>query len=259
MTLLVADALHVSLGARRVVDGISFAVKPGEFVALVGPNGAGKSTLLRTLAGVLPYSGSIRIDGEESAALPAIRRARTLAFLPQERDVAWNISVEALVALGRSPHITALSSLRPDDERAVDAAMRRMEVLAFRKRPVAELSGGEKALVLVARALAQETPLLLADEPSAGLDPAHGLSLMATFAGIAREGKSVIASTHDLGMAAAHCTRILLLAGGRIVADGAPGDVLTVERIREVYGVESYIATVDGRMIVQPLDLAPAI
>lgn len=258
MTLLAVSDLRVRLGGRTVVDGISFSLAPGEFVGLIGPNGAGKSSVLRALAGILPYSGSIRIDEKESRGLAASRRALVLAFLPQERDVAWNISVEALVSLGRSPYLPALSSLRSNDIEAVKTALRRMDVEGFRSRRITELSGGERARVLLARALAQETPLLLTDEPTGGLDPAHNLSLMSVLAGLAREGKSVIASTHDLGLAAANCTRLILLDAGSIVADGPPAEVLTADRMRSVYGVETHIGAVDGQMIVQPLSLAKA-
>lgn len=256
MSLLSASDLRVRLGQRDVVNGISFSVEPGEFIGLVGPNGAGKSTLLRALAGILPYTGSIKLNSDESNMLTAARRALALTFLPQERDIAWNISVEALISLGRSPYLPALSSLRASDIEAVDAAMRRMDVEMFRNRPITELSGGEKARVLVARALAQETPVLLADEPTAGLDPAHNLSLMKIFSILAAEGKSVIASTHDLGLAAANCTRLILLDAGKIVVDGRPADVLTATQMRSVYGVDTYIGSADGQMIIQPTGLA---
>ncbi|MGC4024186.1 MAG: ABC transporter ATP-binding protein [Mesorhizobium sp.] len=256
MTLLSVKDLTIRLGNRDVVNSISFDVAPGEFIGLVGPNGAGKSSLLRALAGILPYSGSISIDGQSSTGIPTAKCALKLAFLPQDRDIAWNIPVETLVALGRSPYLPAFSSLRPNDLEAVSAAMRRMDVDAFRDRPINQLSGGERARVLVARALAQETPLLLADEPMAGLDPAHNLSLMSTFASLAREGKSVIASSHDLGLAAACCTRVILLDKGRVIADGTPAEVLTPDRLRTIYGINAFITTAEGQMVVQPLSLA---
>lgn len=256
MTLLAVRSLAVRLGNRGAVNGVTFDVCAGEFIGLVGPNGAGKSSLLRAVAGILPYTGSISIDGHESRGIPSAKRAFKLAFLPQDRDIAWNISVEMLVSLGRSPYLPTFASLRSNDVEAVKAAMRRMDVEAFHDRLVNQLSGGERARVLVARALAQETPLMLADEPAAGLDPAHNLSLMSTFARLAREGKSVVASSHDLGLAAACCTRLILLDRGRIVADGLPADVLTQERLRAVYGVNAFISTVKGQMVVQPLNLA---
>lgn len=256
MTRLAVENLGVDLGSRRVIENVSFAVGKGEFVGLVGPNGAGKSTLLRALCGLLPVDGAVMLDGKSAVRMAAGERAFSMAFLPQERDVAWNISVEALVMLGRSPHLSAFSAPGPDDRAAVDAAIARLNLDAFRQRPVTELSGGERARVLIARALAQETPLLLADEPTAGLDPAHNLGVMALFADLAREGRSVIASTHDLGLAAAHCSRLILLDHGGIVADGAPADVLTPERLRTVYFVETYIGEADGQMIVQPVALA---
>lgn len=256
MTLLAVKHVSVRLGSRNVVNDVTFNVSAGEFIGLVGPNGAGKSSLLRALATILPYAGSIQINGHESSAISAAKRALVLAFLPQERDIAWNIPVETLVSLGRSPYLPTFASLRPNDLEAVNAAMRRMDVDAFRDRPINQLSGGERARVLVARALAQETPLLLTDEPMSGLDPAHNLSLMSTFAGLAREGRSVIASSHDLGLAAACCTRIILLDKGKIVADGAPAEVLTQNRLRTVYGVNAFISNAEGQMVIQPLSLA---
>lgn len=133
--------------------------------------------------------------------------------------------------------------------------MRKMEVDGFRERAATELSGGEKARVLIARALAQETPLLLADEPTAGLDPSHQITLMRLFAELAASGRSVIASLHDLGLAARWCTRLLLIDSGRIAADGSPAEVLTVQTLRDVYGVEAYFGQTSGGLVVQPLDL----
>jgi iron complex transport system ATP-binding protein len=256
MSSLSVSRLTVRLRYRNVIDSVSFDVAPGEFIGLIGPNGAGKSSLLRALAGILPFDGSVRIGDHESTTLGAELRALEIAFLPQERDIAWNISVETLVGLGRSPHLPAFASMRPQDRRIVEAAMQRMDVTEFQQRPVMQLSGGERARVLIARALAQETPLLLADEPTAGLDPAHNLAVMSLFGTLAAEGRSIIASTHDLGLAASCCTRLLLLNAGKIVADGPPSEVLTASTLRAVYGVESYITSSEGHMIVQPISLS---
>jgi iron complex transport system ATP-binding protein len=189
--------------------------------------------------------------------MPAHERARHIAYLPQERDIAWPVSVEMLVSLGRAPHRPAFAGLSAADTEVVDRVMRRMEVEAFRNRPATELSGGEKARVLIARALAQDAPLLLADEPTAGLDPSHQIGLMRIFAELAAEGHGVVASMHELGLAARWCSRLLLIDDGCIVADGTPRDVLTMERLRTVYGVETYLGEAAGGMIVQPLSIAP--
>ncbi|MGP2490748.1 ABC transporter ATP-binding protein [Mesorhizobium sp. PUT5] len=256
MSLLAVRDLKVRLGAVQALDGVSFTVGRGEFVGLIGPNGAGKSTLLRAVLGLLPAQGEITMDGRAAAGMSARERAAHIAYLAQEREIAWDVPVGTVVALGRAPHRPAFAGLRDADRDAIEQAMRRMEVDGFRQRPATELSGGEKARVLIARALAQDTPLLLADEPAAGLDPGHQIALMRLFAELASEGRSVVASLHDLGLAARWCSRLILLDRGRIAADGTPGTVLTPQRVREIYGVTAFFGTAAGGNVVQPLDLA---
>lgn len=253
MTLLSVQNLSADLGKRQVLHGVSFDVNAGEFVGLIGPNGAGKSTLLRALLNIVPSHGDISFAGQTQ--LKPGEQARLVSYLPQEREIAWPVTVERLVALGRAPYVSAFSSPGERDLAAIRAAMVRMEIEEFADRPATELSGGEQARVLIARALAQEAPLMLADEPTAGLDPAHQIALMKTFAGLASEGSSVVACLHDLGLAARFCTRLLLLEGGRIVADGSPRKVLTQERLRAIYKVETFLAEHEGGLVVQPLDL----
>lgn len=254
MSLLDVSDLHARLGDKPVLNGASLRVEAGEFVGLIGPNGAGKTTLLRAILGLVPSQGKIVIDGK--ADLSAQARAKILSYLPQERDIAWPISVERIVSLGRVAHLSAFETLSVQDAEVIQAAMERMGVGEFANRPATELSGGEKARVLIARALAQQAPLMLADEPTAGLDPAHQIGLMRIFAKMATEGNSVVASLHDLGIAARWCTRLVLLENGRVVADGTPKDVLTQQRLRDVYHIETLLTEHDGRPIVYPLDLA---
>jgi iron complex transport system ATP-binding protein len=256
VTLLVASDLHAWLGGTDILRGITLSIARGEFVGLIGPNGAGKSTLLRTLLGLTLARGTITIDGHDAAAMSARERARHIAYLPQERDVAWDLSVSTLVELGRTPQRSAFGGVSPQDRAAVERAIARMEIEPFRNRIVTTLSGGEKARVLIARALAQEVPLLLADEPTAGLDPAHGIALMRIFRGLARENSAVVASLHDLGLAARWCDRLIMLDGGRVVAQGAPGDVLTPARLRDVYGVEAHFGEAMGGPVILPVDVA---
>ncbi|WP_151718313.1 ABC transporter ATP-binding protein [Gemmobacter serpentinus] len=237
--------LTVPRGARLVLDGISLAVAPGEFVGLLGRNGAGKTTLLRAALGLIPFRGHSSL-----AALSSDARARQVAWLPQAREIAWALPVADVVALGRLAH-------RDRDPVAVEAALTRMGLQALRDRTATALSGGEQARVLIARALAQDTPLLLADEPVAGLDPAQQINTMQTFRALAAEGRSVVASLHDLGLAARHCTRLVALAGGRVVADGPPAEVLRPGIMAEVFGVEgAYLDTPDGPLF-QPLRSLP--
>lgn len=255
MTLLSATGLCVSLGGKPVLHGLDFRVTAGEFVGLIGPNGAGKSTLLRAVLGLLPFNGSILLDGDSTAALPARLRATKAAYLAQEREIAWSVPVETVVALGRAPHRAGFSALTASDRAIIDEAMQRMDIAAFRHRIATELSGGEKARVLAARALAQDTPLLLADEPTAGLDPAHQIALMRLFGELAGSGRAVIASLHDLGLAARWCSRLVLIDRGRIVADGRPAEVLTPQSLRAVYGIEAFFGEAGGVPVIHPLDL----
>ena len=235
MTLLALDDLSVALRGRDILAGVSVRVDAGEFVGLVGPNGAGKTTLMRAALGLVPARGHCSLLDHAPA-----ERARRVAWMPQARDIAWPVSVEVLVALGRVPHLPTGRPLSPRDRAQVDAALAAMGLDDMRHRTATRLSGGEQARVLIARALAQDTPLLMADEPIAGLDPAHQISTMQVFAGLAREGRAVIASLHDLGLAARHCTRLLLLGEGGLVADGPPGDVLTPDNLARVFHVNAW-------------------
>ena len=246
MNLLTLDALTVRRGQCPVVDGVSLTVAAGEFVGLLGPNGAGKTSLMRGALGLLPHEGHSSL-----AALPPNGRAKAAAWLPQARTVAWPVSVETLVALGRTPHLDGRPG--PADRAAVDRALARMGLEAYRNRDATALSGGEQARVLIARALAQETPLLMADEPIAGLDPAAQIRTMEVFARLAREGHGVMAALHDLGLAARFCTRLVMLAGGRKVADGAPEEVLTEANLRTVFGLYAHVERTADGLVVQAL------
>jgi iron complex transport system ATP-binding protein len=254
--LLDAHKLTRRHGERTVLDGVNLRVDSGSRIAVVGPNGAGKSTLLRAALGLVDATGSIAIAGRNAAAMSARERARHIAYLPQEREIAWAVSVEDVVSLGRAPARPAFAGLGATDQAKIDDAMRRMEVDQFRTRPATALSGGEKARVLIARALVQEAKLLLADEPTAGLDPSHQIAVMRLFSQLASEGNGVIASVHDLGLAARWCTRLILIDKGDIVADGPASAVLTPERLRRHYGVEAYFGEAGGNMLVVPLNPA---
>ena len=248
MSLLTLRDLTVRRGTCPVVDHVSLTVGSGECVGLIGPNGAGKTTLLRAALGLLPATGESTL-----AALPALQRARTAAWMPQAREIAWPVTVERLIALGRIPHLPRGARLRPEDRAAVDAAIARMGLESYRDRIATQLSGGEQGRVLIARALAQETPLLIADEPIAGLDPAHQIATMQVFEQLAREGRSVVVSLHDLGLAARHCTRLLMLERGRLAADGAPSEVLTPQNVDRVFGVSAFYEDTAQGPVFQPM------
>lgn len=256
MSVLAIENLSATLAGKRVVDSVSLTVGKGNVTGLIGPNGAGKSTFLRACLGLVPASGAVSLDGADLSILRPAERARHLAYLPQERETAWAMSVEAVVALGRLPHHARFAAPSERDRAATEAALARMDLSAFRHRAVTSLSGGERARVLIARALAQETPVLLADEPLAGLDPQHQIALMRLFRELAAEGRIVIASMHDLTLAARWCDQLLLLQDGRACAEGRPETVLTAQTLQDVYTVEAFIGVAAGGLIVQPVDLS---
>lgn len=241
--LLRLENLGVRRGGVAVLTAVSADVRLGEVIGLVGPNGAGKTSLMRAALGLLPHEGTSSL-----AQLAPGPRARAAAWLPQAREIAWGMSVEAVVRLGRLPH-------GGGGEAAVARALARMNLQALRARAATELSGGEQARVLIARALAQEAPLLLADEPIAGLDPAAQIATMQVFAGLAAAGGAVVASLHDLGLAARHCTRLWVLSQGRLVADGAPRDVLTPDLLAAVFHIRAHFAETPEGPVFQPLGL----
>lgn len=250
MSVLELDTLTVRRGTCPVVDDVSLTVAQGECIGLIGPNGAGKTTLMRAALGLLAHEGHSSLS-----ALPAQTRARTCAWMPQDRVISWPVSVETVVALGRIPHLPKGSRLQDVDQRAVDEALDKMGLLDMRTRSATQLSGGEQARVLIARALAQDTQVLMADEPIAGLDPAGQISTMEVFSGLAADGRAVIVSLHDLGLAARHCNRLLLMHKGALVADGTPQQVLTQENLRNVFGVSAHFAYTDQGPVFQPLEV----
>lgn len=238
----------VARGPCDVLRDIDLNVSAGEFVGLLGPNGAGKTTLMRAALGMMPHRGRSTLS-----ALPVAERARRVAWLPQAREIGWPVSVEDVVTLGRLPHLARGQKPGQTDRAAIDTALDRMGLDGFRTRIATQLSGGEQARVLIARALAQDTALLMADEPAAGLDPAHQLGLMDTLAAEAARGRSVIASLHDLGLAARYCTRLVVLWQGGIGADGPPQQVLTPELLARVFQIRAYVRQTDDGPICQPL------
>jgi iron complex transport system ATP-binding protein len=258
MDRLEAKGVGVWLGGRRVLTDVDLAVSPGEIVAVIGANGAGKSTLLKAMAGLITPGAGVVTIGER--ALPDLdRRAlgQQLAYLPQDRTVHWPLTVRRLVALGRLPFRTRIAGPSADDRDAVADAMAAMDVAAFADRAVTELSGGERARVLLARALAQRPRFIVADEPTTGLDPAHGLTLFAQFVRMAALQRAVIVALHDLSLAARYCHRVLLLKDGAALAEGSPRDVLTPEWLAQAYGVRATVAQIDGRPVVLPIEPLP--
>ncbi len=254
--MLALENLSVDLGGRPVLRDVSLSVAPGEVVGLLGPNGAGKSTLMRAAAGQLRHEGSARIGGEAVSSLDALRRARLLAYLPQARTLAWALSVADLVSLGRMPWRGPFTPAGADDREAVTRALELFDLTDLAERRATEISGGELARALAARAVAQDTPLLLADEPAAGLDPAHQIGMMRALRALARKNRAILVSLHDLTLAARWCDRVVLMQAGRIAADGPPAQVLTADRLRQVFAVSAHVGEIAGALAVTPLDLA---
>ncbi|MGX0904234.1 iron complex transport system ATP-binding protein [Roseovarius sp. MBR-79] len=250
MSLLSLRNLGVTLRGRAILAGVTLDVGPGEFIGLIGPNGAGKTTLMRAALGLLPHEGTSSL-----AALPPEARGQHAAWMPQARDIAWPVTVETLVALGRTPHLAGWQGMTAHDRAHVGRALATMGLEGLRHRTATRLSGGEQAMALIARALAQDTPLLMADEPIAGLDPANQIATMAVFAGLARQGRAVLASLHDLGLAARHCTRLILLGAGGVAADGPPETVLTPQNLARIFHVTAHYATTPQGPVFQPLEV----
>lgn len=253
MVTIRATALSVTLGQHLVLDGIDAQLDPGALIGVIGPNGAGKSTLVRALVGVVPYAGQVTIDGHDAATMASADRARSIAYLPQGQTLHWPLTVERLVMLGRIPHLGPLSRPGAADRDTVERAMVRADVLHLRDRVATELSGGERARAMLARALAVDAPVLIVDEPLAALDPLHQIQVMALLAEEAQAGRLVIAVMHDLSLAARYCTRLLMLHHGRLVADGSANSVLTPARLAQVYGIEARVETRGGVPVVLAL------
>ncbi len=246
MSRLVWNEVSLQRQGRTILNGASLAVSPGEMIGLVGPNGAGKTALLRLATGFeKPIGGEIRLDGAPLSSLPAAERARRLAYLPQQPEAAWPITVAQAVSLGRLPH-------GDRNEDAVHRALEAVGMSEFAERPLTRLSGGERALVLLARALAVEAGLIMLDEPTANLDPAHQLRVMEVLRKRADQGDAVVAVMHDLSLATRSCDRLAVLHKGRIAADGLPETILDDPLLREVFSITVTRGQMEGRPFLVP-------
>ena len=250
---LTAQGLGVTLAGRGVLKDVSLALSSGHLVALVGPNGAGKTTLLRALAGLVASRGAIYVSGDALSSLSLRERARRFAYLPQGHLMHWPLPARDIVALGRYPHgATDPARLTPRDEDAVRRAMLAADVVDFADRRVTELSGGERSRVALARVLAVEAPVILADEPTSSLDPRHQFDVMKSLRAAADNGVLVIVVTHDLGLAARFSDSVLVLADGRLVSQGAAFEALSDQVMAEVFRIGAYRAEYRREAVIVP-------
>ena len=248
------DDLHAGYGKHAVLRSLSLRIAPGAVSVIVGANGCGKSTLLRCMARLhRPASGAIRVGGDDLAALPATQRAQRIGFLPQFPQAPGGLRVEQLVAFGRHPHRRLLNRWSAADREAVREALAQTDLLDHAQRPLEQLSGGQRQRAWLAMTLAQQTPVLLLDEPASMLDPGHQLELLALIRRLANAGRSIVMVLHDL-TAARHADHLITLDRGQLAASGAPGDVLTPALLRQLYGIDSHILQApDGSPVVVPL------
>jgi iron complex transport system ATP-binding protein len=237
------NSLEVAYGARPIIRGLSFSVQKGEVVGLIGPNGAGKTTLMRAISGVIPIKrGGILFDGIGLSSLSPLQRAGFLAVVPQARDLPEAFTVRQTVQFGRTPYMGWFGKITDRDQAAVDWAMERTHLLEMQDRLIGELSGGEQQRVLLARALAQQTPVLLLDEPTSNLDLQHQSILLNLARELAQERKlAVLMALHDLNMAALYTDRVALLVGGTLRQIGRPEEVLTPQSLMEAYRVPVHV------------------
>jgi iron complex transport system ATP-binding protein len=235
---MIASGLRRVLDDRLVLDDVDIELPAGALTGLVGPNGAGKSTLLRLLGGIdSPDDGGVFLAGKPLRTFSPMVRARHVAYLPQAAQPQWPLSGRDVVSLGRMPHGAGFDRLTPADLQAIDGAMQRTGTAVFAARRVDHLSAGERARLLLARALATQADVLLVDEPTAALDPGYQIETMAALRAEAARGVAVAVALHDLALAARWCDRLVLLAAGRLLAEGAPADVLQPDLLQQAYGV----------------------
>jgi len=248
-----ATGVTVDLGDKRVLDDVDLEVADGEWLSIVGPNGAGKTTLLRWLAGLAKGPGELHLDGRPVASLRRRERARLVALVPQSPVIPDGMSVADYVLLGRNPHIRALGVEGPRDLAAVHDALARLELVDMAQRVVSTLSGGERQRVLIARALAQGSPIVLLDEPTTALDVGHQQQVLELVDTLRHaHGLSVISTMHDLTLAGQYAERLILLDNGRVVVDGAADEVLTEDNLARYYGAKVRIIHDGGQPVILP-------
>ncbi|MBP2134384.1 iron complex transport system ATP-binding protein [Methanomicrobium sp. W14] len=247
-----AEDLSFSYGEKPVFSGISLEAEPGEVLGLVGPNGSGKTTLIKCMDGILSPKGKVEVFGKDVGSLDRTEIAKRIAYVPQSLPEGLSSYVYETVLMGRRPHLNW--NVRPEDEEKVFSAMKLLGVEDFAFRKTGELSGGERQRVMIARAVVQETPVILMDEPTSSLDVRHQMEVMETMKSLAKErSTAVIVSLHDLNLAAGYCDRIAMLKDGKVFCSGRPEEVLKKETIKDVYGIETCIKRINDRVCIIPL------
>jgi iron complex transport system ATP-binding protein len=243
MTAIDAKNISVKFGAAQILYDVVLAVETGRFVGLIGPNGSGKTTLLRSLAGLQRLAGGgVSIDGRLLTEMTDAARARKMSYMPQGTEVHWPLVVGRLVALGRIPTLNTWRGARGPDQDAVVQALRAVDALHLTDRVVSNLSTGERARVLLARALASNPGILLADEPVASLDLNHQLLVLDVIRDLCSQGMTAVVVFHNLSLAARYCSHLVLLHEGRVFAEGPPTDVLVPNNLRDAYGVDAVLS-----------------
>jgi iron complex transport system ATP-binding protein len=253
MVTITIEGLHADLGRRPVLSDVTTTLQPGKLIGVIGPNGAGKSTLARAMLGLVPArSGSIHIDGRDVGTISPRDLATTIAYLPQGQTLHWPLSVERLVALGRLPHLGPMSRIGAADRQLIQEAMVRADVSHLAGRTATELSGGERARVMLARALAVGAPAIIADEPLGSLDLGHQLDVMTLLAREAQAGALVVVVLHELNMAARFCDTLLLMHEGRLMVSGTASEVLSRSWLQAVYGIDARLDQSDAGLTIIP-------
>lgn len=237
-----AEDISFSFGDTPVLESVSLTVAEGELVGLIGPNGAGKTTFLRLISGVLtPSQGTVTLDGDSLESLSTHEVGKRLAVVPQQTELSFDFSIRDVITMGRHPYQGRLERLQSADRTMVDQAMEQTETAYLADRPFSAISGGERKRVLIARAIAQDTPALLVDEPTASLDINHQVSVFELLRSLVSQDKAILAAVHDLNLAARYCDRLVLLADGQIQASGTAESVLQSDRLRQAYGIDTSI------------------
>ncbi|RFB05760.1 ABC transporter ATP-binding protein [Parvularcula marina] len=250
---LIVRKLSVPLGECHIVEDASLTVEPGNLTGLIGANGAGKSTLMRAIAGLLPDAkGEVRLDDITTASLTPRQLAHRLAYLPQGQQVDWSLTVRDVVGLGRFPFQGRFGRPSAEDRAIVEDTIGRLGLSAIAERAATSLSGGERALVLLGRALAARTPYLFADEPTAALDPARQLEVIDLLSAEAKSGKGILVVLHDLNLASRYLDQVIVMHRGRIIADGPPAEVLCEDTLQTAYGITPLTGESDGQRWLIP-------